>query len=81
MGLEFLDLAKPDGIAEDAASGAEAHLGFGVVEKFAEAKSGLKSQALEVSLGKFGGLALELSELLPEIRGPGANGAGCGGQP
>ena len=67
LGLDFLDVVKPGGKAEDGAGGAKADFRFRVVEEFAEAKNGLKGKALEVALGKLGGLALLLGELLPEF--------------
>ena len=67
LGLDFLDVAKLGGKAEDGAGGAEAELRVRVVQDFAELKSGLKGKALEVALGELGGLALLLGVLRPEI--------------
>ena len=78
--LDFLDVAKLGGKAEDGASGAEADVRVRVVQDFAKLKNGLEGEALEVALGELGGLALLLGVLLPGIRGLQANGAGCGGR-
>ena len=65
--LDFLDVAKLGGKAEDGASGAEADVRVRVVQDFAKLKNGLEGEALEVALGELGGLALLLGVLLPEF--------------
>ena len=66
--VEFLDIVEFDGVTEDGTDGAQPDFRVWIFEKVAQVKDGLKSEALEVAFGEFGGLALEFGELGAEFR-------------
>ncbi len=58
--FELLDFIQFCGEGKDGADGPKADIGVGMIQEATEEKGGLKGKALEVSLGKFGGLALKV---------------------
>lgn len=65
--LKGLDIGEFAGEFKDSADGAEAYFQVGMLQIFAEAEGGLEAEFLEASLGEFGALLLEVSELFAEV--------------
>ena len=67
MLVDFLDVVGFLGEGDGGQGGAQANLGVGVVQGFADDHGGLEGEAVEFGAGEFGGLPAEALEFVAEL--------------